>query len=348
MVDHPYASITQFLLAAAAFVVVVLGMQMAESILVPFLLALFLAVITASPFFWLKRVGVPAPLAMLAVIVVMVGFVLGIVVLVSTSLSGFLQALPRYQALLADLTRDAVQFLERFGVDISFQVFSEYFDPGVVMQLAANTFTALSNVLTNVLLIVVMVIIMLVESMSFPDKLRAALKNPEPTLKFFDRFNDTIEQYVLIKTVLNLVSGALIALWLTFLGVDFPMLWGLLVFLLNFIPNFGAFIAAVPAILLSLVELGWGNALLTLGGYAVVNLTMGNLIEPRFMGRGMGLSVLVVFLSLVFWGWVLGPVGMVLSVPLTMTVKIGLEAHPQTRWLAILLDGRAPAPASPG
>lgn len=339
---HSYSSITQFLLAAASFVVLIIGMQMAESILVPFLLALFLAVITASPFFWLKRKGCPALLAMLIVIVVMVGFVLGVVLLVSTSLTGFLQQLPQYQEHITDLTRDLVLMLEKMGFDISFQFVSEYFDPGVVMQLAANTFTALSGVLTNVFLIVVMVIIILVESMTFPDKLQAALKNPQRYLEFIDKFNDTIESYVLIKTTLNLITGGAVAVLLSVLGVDFPLLWGLLAFLLNYIPNFGAFIAAVPAILLGLVELGWGSALLTALGYVVINGLMGNFIEPRFMGRGMGLSVLVVFLSLVFWGWVLGPVGMLLSVPLTMTFKIALEASPHTRWLAILLDAKAP------
>jgi len=337
-----YSSITQFLLAAASFVVLIIGMQMAESILVPFLLSLFLAVITASPFFWLKRKGCPAPLAMLIVIVIMVGFVLGVVMLVSTSLAGFLQQLPQYQAHITELTRELVLVLENMGFDVSFQIVSEYFDPGVVMQLAANTFTALSSVLTNVFLILVMVIIILVESMSFPDKLRVALEDPQRYLEFFEKFNDTIENYVLIKTTLNLVTGAAIAVLLSFIGVDFPFLWGFLAFLLNYIPNFGALIASIPAILLGLVELGWGTALVTALGYVLINGLMGNLVEPRFMGRSMGLSVLVVFLSLVFWGWVLGPVGMLLSVPLTMTFKIALEASPQTRWLAILLDTKAP------
>jgi len=128
-----------------------------------------------------------------------------------------------------------------------------------------------------------------------------------------------------------------VALWMIFVGVKFPLLWGLLAFLLNYVPNIGSIIAAVPAVLFALVDLGLGAAAWTAGGFLVINTVVGNAIEPRFMGRGLGLSTLVVFLSLVFWGWVFGPVGMFLSVPLTITAKIALDSNANTRWLAILL-----------
>ena len=135
----------------------------------------------------------------------------------------------------------------------------------------------------------------------------------------------------------SLATGVLISLWLFILGVDFPLLWGLLAFLLNFIPNIGSIIAAVPAVLLATIQLGWLHALGTGLGFLAVNIVMGSVVEPKFMGRGLGLSTLVVFLSLIFWGWVLGPVGMLLSVPLTITVKLALDSNEDTRWMAILL-----------
>ena len=134
------------------------------------------------------------------------------------------------------------------------------------------------------------------------------------------------------------------------------MLWGLLAFLLNYVPNIGSVIAAVPAVLFAAVQLGPGAALWAAAGYLVMNVAVGSILEPRFMGRGLGLSALVVFLSLVFWGWVLGPVGMFLSVPLTMMIKIALDSHPDTHWIAVLLGpegaaaeelaARAPEPDS--
>jgi predicted PurR-regulated permease PerM len=146
--------------------------------------------------------------------------------------------------------------------------------------------------------------------------------------------------------MVSLATGVLVAVWLVVLGLDYPLLWGLLAFLLNYVPNIGSIIAAVPAVLLAVVQLGILRALLVAAGFLVVNLVMGGAVEPRFMGRGLGLSTLVVFLSLLFWGWLLGPVGMLLSVPLTMTVKIALDSREDTRWAAVLL-GAATAPAVP-
>jgi predicted PurR-regulated permease PerM len=338
MIDA-YSGAMRFLLGTASFVVIVMGMQMAESILVPFLLALFLAVIAASPFSWLKRHNVPSALAMVLVIVVMVGFVLGIGLLIGNSINVFLTQLPVYEERLTSLFRDLVGLVEQFGVDISFPVVQEYFNPGVLMEWAGTSLQALSGVLTNLALILIMVIIIMVESLSFSDKLKVAMKDPKPYLDFIGKFNDTIENYVLLKTTLNLISAVLITIMVFLIGVDFPILWGVAAFLLNFIPSFGAILAAVPPILLGLVELGWGAAAVTALGYTVIGGVMGNVVEPRFMGRGMGLSILVVFMSLVFWGWVLGPVGMLLSVPLTMTFKLALEANPNTQWISIMLDG---------
>ena len=181
------------------------------------------------------------------------------------------------------------------------------------------------------------VVFILLEAASFPAKLQAIKGAPDASLNRWERFLNDVKQYMAIKTWISLATGVLVAAWTAVLGVDFPLLWGLLAFALNYVPNIGSIIAAVPAVLLALVQLGLFKALLTAGGYVTVNLIMGNAVEPRFMGRGLGLSTLVVFLSLLFWGWVLGPVGMLLSVPLTITAKIALDSSEETRWLAILL-----------
>jgi predicted PurR-regulated permease PerM len=153
-----------------------------------------------------------------------------------------------------------------------------------------------------------------------------------------------MKRYVVIQTGVSLVTGILIGSWLAILGVDFPVLWGLMAFLLNFIPNLGSIIAAIPAILLTLVQLGMGHAALAAAGYVVISFMIGNVVQPRLMGRGLGLSTLVVFLSLLFWGSLLGLVGMVLSVPITMAFKIAFESNESTRWIAVLL-GPEPSPA---
>ena len=146
-----------------------------------------------------------------------------------------------------------------------------------------------------------------------------------------------MRHYIGIKTISSLVTGVLIGLTLWLIGVDYPVLWGLLAFMLNFVPSIGSIIAAVPAILLALVQLGIPVALLVGVVFLVVNIAIGSFIEPRFLGKGLGLSIMVVFFSLIFWGWVLGPVGMLLSVPLTITVKLALDSNPDTRWIGHLL-----------
>jgi predicted PurR-regulated permease PerM len=136
---------------------------------------------------------------------------------------------------------------------------------------------------------------------------------------------------------MSLATGIAVFILLVVVGVNYAVLWGLLAFFLNYVPNIGSIIAAIPAVLLALIQLGFVESVIVAAGFVIINLLVGNVIEPRFMGRGLGLSTLVVFLSLIFWGWVLGPVGMLLSVPLTMTAKIALDSREETRWIATLL-----------
>ena len=200
--------------------------------------------------------------------------------------------------------------------------------------------------LSNGFLILLTVIFILAEAWTFPRKLRTVLDDPERDLPHFERFAENINRYIAIKTTVSIATGAFVSLALWIIGVDHAILWGLLAFLLNYVPTIGSAIAAVPPVLLALIQLGGGHALAVAAVFVVVNVVMGNVVEPRFMGRSLGLSTLAVFLSLVFWGWMLGPVGTMLSVPLTMTAKIALEANPATAWLAHLLDPvRKPQPA---
>ena len=327
----------RFLITAACFVIVVAGMRAAEPIIVPFLLSAFLAVICTSPLFWLKRKGIPTGIAVVIVLlgIMMIGLIM--IVLIGTSLQDFSDALPSYQAHLQQETAKLFAWLENRGVDMSNRALLKHIDPGSAMQFFAGTLDDFTKILTNAFLIVLMVIFILLEISGFPNKLRAALGNTESSFKDLSKITDGIKRYMAIKTLTSLATGIFIAIWLAILGVDYPVLWGLVAFLLNYVPNIGSIIAAVPAVLLAFIQLGVGYVLLTVLGYLVVNGVIGNVIEPRVMGRGMGLSTLVVFISLVFWGWVLGPVGMFLSVPLTLIVKIGLEHNEDTRWIAVLL-----------
>jgi len=337
----------RFLIVTACCVVVIAGMRAAEQLLVPFLLATFIAVICAPSMNWMRHRGIPTGLAMLAILGVVVVFCFGLVVLVGSSINEFSESVPEYQARLQGLLGQLLGLADKLGIKVSSDVILEYFDPGVAMQIVSNVLKQFGGVMTNAFLILLTVAFMLGEAAVFSDKLTAVMDDPENSRSHIDHFRNTVNQYMALKTWVSLLTGGVIALWLWILGVDFPLLWGTLAFLLNYVPNLGSILAAIPPVLLALVQLGVGPAVATGAGFIAVNMIVGNVIEPRFMGRGLDLSTLVVFFSLVFWGWVLGPVGMLLSVPLTMTVKIALESHEDSRWLGVLLGSSAPEPDTP-
>ncbi len=330
------------ILVAAAFVILIAGIRAAAAIVIPFLLSIFIAVLCAPPVFWLTGRKVPTAIAVLLVISTALGSGVLIGGIAGASIDNFSQRLPAYQQRLrAEFEGYATWVkqlgLERYGIDVSFDALEDVIDPAAAMDIAGNALKEIGNFLKNMLLILLTVIFILLEASGFRAKLDAAFGNGRSTFSGFAAFAAGVKHYLAIKTAVSFLTGLVITLWLWILGVDFPVLWGLLALLFNYIPNIGSIIAAVPAVLLAFIQYGGGGALLAVGGYTVVNVVMGNLIEPKFMGEGLGLSPLVVFLSLVFWGWLLGIVGMLLSIPLTITVKIALENNPDTRWASILL-----------
>jgi len=335
MTSRPAA--LRFFLGMAAFVVVIAGMKTAQSIIVPFLLAAFISIISAPYLNWLNRKGMPMPLALLVIILVIVAAGVALAALLGTSLDAFSQALPSYQDRLQGKVVELAQWLGEQGIDVSGQTFLSFLNPGSAMALASGLLKGLGNVLTNAFLILLTVIFILMEASSFPVKLRMALGSPDHALTETYTVLNNIKRYMSIKLLTSALTGALVAAGLSIMGVDFPVLWGFFAFLLNFIPNIGSIIAAIPAVLLALLQFGVGGALGVAALYLVTNVAIGSVLEPRWMGNQLGVSPLIVFVSLVFWGWVFGPVGMFLSVPLTISVQIALASRDDTRWIAVLL-----------
>lgn len=342
----------RFMLLAACFVVVVAGMKAAGAILVPFLLSIFIALIFSPFLFWMQGKGVRQGISILIILIaiVLVASLLGR--LVGTSVNEFLGEQNDLQSKLAERSAPLIAWLETKGVDVTDENIRELLNPGKAIQMAQNTLVALQGMIKFVFLILLTVVFILLEASGFPRKLQTAFgEESNEALTGFTQFAASVKRYLAIKTIFSAVTGILIWLWLTILRVDFALVWGLLAFLLNYIPNIGSILAAVPAVLVALVLKDTGGAVLTAAGFLVVNLVLGSIIEPRFMGRGLGLSTLVVFLSLIFWGWVLGPVGMLLSVPLTMVLKIAMASNERTQWISILLgsdtSGKPSVPAEP-
>ena len=328
---------SNLLLNLAAVVIVLAGIKLSGPVVVPLLISLFIAMIAAPPVFWLEKRRVPAVIAVLGVVGVIVSFATLIGMVVAGSIDDFLAALPGYQARFRGELAGVVPVAQTLGIPVDLKTLQELIDPGAAMGLVSNLLSGLGGVLTNSFLILLLVIFILLEASSLPTKVRSALKAPEATLNRFAELASKMNTYLAIKTWVSLGTGVSAATLCYLTGVDFPLVLGLLAFLLNYIPNIGSILAAIPAVVLAFLELGTGTALGIGVGYFVINTVFGNIIEPRFQGRGVGLSTFVVFFSLVFWGWLLGSVGMLLSIPLTMSLKIALDAYDETRWLARLL-----------
>jgi len=325
-------------------VVIIYGMQFAKALLIPFLLAAFIALITVRPMLWMQKKGVPAVIAAL-MIVVLVMLILAVVgTVVGRSIAEFTAALPSYQARLDTLVSEVLAFMaEHLNGDDSIQDLGDLINPGRVMGFVTVFLNAMRGVLTSVFLIFFTVVFILLEASQLKVKIEAAFGDRSGMLAGPRAFLINLGRYLGIKTLVSCATGFLAWLLTWSIGVDFPLLWGMLAFLLNYVPTIGSIIAAVPAILLALIQLGPGEALGVLLGFVTINLSFGNLIEPRLMGYGVGISPLVVFVGLIFWYWVFGPVGMLLSVPLTMVVKLMLEGDEETRWIAILLGSERDA-----
>jgi predicted PurR-regulated permease PerM len=332
------------LIQLAAFVIVVAGLKAAQDIVLMVLVSGFIAVTVAPPIFLLERKGVPFMLALALVMAAVIGVFGTMAGVIGASVNEFTAQLPLYEERARAGIAKATSFVADYGVRLELeQELQDLLDPGQVMSLAAGLFTGLGGLLANSLLIFIMVIFLLLEVSTFPTKLQIAFHDRGKTVGRFRQLGAGVNRYLVIKTWVSLVTGVMAGVLCWAIGVDFALLWGLLAFLLNYVPNIGSVIAAIPPVLLALVQLGLGPALAVLVGYLLINNVLGNFVEPRFMGEGLGLSAFAVLLSLVFWGWVLGPVGMLLSIPLTMAVKIAMEEHPNTRWLALLLGSGAAA-----
>jgi AI-2 transport protein TqsA len=332
-----FTSAARFLLVAGAFVVVVAGLKAASTMVTLFLLSAFIAMLLVPPLKYMQSHGMPTWAAMLLIVAVLVGAGGAVLAMFAGSVNEFNASLPIYQQRVRVMSGELVTWLDGVGVHVSRESLNALFDPMRIFGFAGELIRGLGALLTNAFMILLTVMFMLFEANSLPSKLRAALRTPEASLDHLREVMFTINRYMFIKACISLVTGLLIWAWLSFLGVAYAAMWGMLAFLLNFVPTIGSIIAAVPAVLLALIKLGIDDALLATLGFMVVNIIIGNFIEPRVMGRGLGLSTLVVFLSLVFWGFVLGPAGMFLSVPLTMALKIAFGASPQTYPIAIML-----------
>ena len=316
-------------------VIILSGIRFAADIIVPFILALFIAVVLNPVVQRMVKLRIPRVFAVSLLIVIIVMLMVLLLAYLGTSLNELARTLPQYRSSLVIPLKNLEPWLQRAGIGVSVDELVKYIDPNAAMTLVTNLLAQLSNAMSSIFLLLLTVVFMLLEVPQLPNKLKQMMSRPIEGMAAIQRAIHSVSHYLVLKTAISIVTGLVAWGMLAALDVRFAFVWGLLAFALNYIPNIGSVLAAIAQVL---VFSGLYDALVVLAGYLVINLVFGNILEPRIMGRGLGLSTLVVFLSLIFWGWLLGPVGMLLSVPLTIIVKIALEQTNGGQSIAVLLS----------
>ena len=322
----------------AAGVVVVAGLKLGAPVLVPVAFALFLAILTLPLLNWLVARRWPAFLAVLVTMLLLAAVATLFGLLFLGSVGELREVGPHYYAQLNERISYTVDWWQAKGISILDWVPAKWREPETLADLAGGTVKGLLHLLSQTTIVLLTLVFILFEALVVPRKLaRLPLRLREP-LSRFGAVSRELQRYLLIKTAMSALIAIVIGLWVALLGVDFPVLCALIAFVCHFIPNIGAVLAAAPAMLFAFIQYDLIQAIVVGAGYLVIGTLLGNLAEPALLGRRLGMSTLVVFLSLIFWGWLWGPVGMLLSVPLTVTIKILLERSATWGWVAILLD----------
>lgn len=325
------------LLATASLVVIIAGLRAAESILVPLLFAVFLGILGSAPLMWLQRRGVPKPLSVLSVALSIIAVFAMVGALLGNSLNTFTSELPQYRSRLEALLPSLTDYLAAYGVELSLTQSLEGFGVGQFLDLFGRTVRGVASALSSTLFVFICMTFILVEAAEIRGKITQVLHTSVDLTRIRGIGGD-VQKYLIIKTFTSMLTGIAVGGWVWVMGGEFALLWGLVAFLFNYVPIVGSIIASIPAILLSLVSFGVPHALALAVGYIVINVGISNFFEPILMGRRLGLSPLVILLSLLFWGWIWGPAGMLLSVPLTMILKIALEYTSDLQWVAKLME----------
>ncbi|OED43700.1 hypothetical protein ACH42_09475 [Endozoicomonas sp. (ex Bugula neritina AB1)] len=321
----------------ASLVIIIAGIKLGDALVAPLLLSLFITLLIHPVVEYLARFHIPRILGITFTLTAFVLFMVVFVGIIGQTSEDFSAALPGYKEQLVTTLKGVQVLLTERGIQVDLHTIATSLDSSSLVGLFTDMLGKLGSTMSYMLLILLMVVFMLIEAPILSNKIKATMKNSEHTLPNINRFVLSFNRYIALKTIISFITGLLVTAMLWIKGVNFYVLWGLMAFLMNFIPNIGSILAAIPGVLLTLLQLGGADALIISAGYISINIIIGNVLEPKIMGQGLGLSPLVVFLSLIIWGWLLGPVGMLLSVPLTICIRIMMESSTYWKKVAILL-----------
>jgi len=322
----------------ASIIIILAGIKTASEIIIILFLAIFISSIISSIVSLFEQKKIPKIFSYIFILGVFTLISLMLYYIINISLKDFISNLPKYEEQLKTTIISSISFVESYGYSIDKQTILDTLNFSSFFGITTNVIGSIGTFLSKFLLIIIGIAFILAESKSLEKKLKIIFDKDGKKLEHFYLFSNNIQKYFLVKTTTSFLTGLLVAISLIFLDIDYPILWGVIAMLFNFIPVVGSIIAAIPAVLLSFVSADLNTTIILIVLYVVINISISNIIEPKFMGKELGLSPLVIFFSLILWGWILGIVGMFLAVPITMTLKIAFDSNKATKWISILMS----------
>lgn len=322
----------------AAVMIILSGIKAASGLIAPFLMAIFVAIVCSPSLSFLRGRGVPNSIALIVVLLGVGLFGAMLVAWLSGSLAELSSTLPNYKIKLTVLYQDFRAWLSGWNIAIPEPQSLSLLSPDSLVIMLNRLLNGLSGLIGDALIVFIAVLFLLVDAVYFPEKLKSVLNDPDKSMPHFAYFTKTVVHYLALKSVASGITAVCVAALLWFFDFELIVLWTILAFFLNFIPYLGSAIAAIAPIFIGLIDHSWVVAVSVTIGYIAINILVGQIIETRLIGNKLNLSSFVVFVSLTFWGWILGPVGMFLSIPLTMLVLIALQSSDATKRYAVLLQ----------
>jgi len=309
----------------AYIILVMAGMKLAAPIINLILLALLLAGSVMPVIIWMIKKRLPKPIAILTIILILVISTVIIGSVVSAAVVGIAQKVPHYESQLVNLKNSSVEFFAGLGLDISELTSVEELRPRNVLQVATNFLAGIISTFSNFALVFLMIVFLLIDAADLRYKIDKGDKEiTKGWLKIEELFIE-IRKYISISAFTGLLTALGNLVLLLIVGVDFPVLWAFLSFLFSFIPSIGFLLSVLPPALLALLDLGMTESIVVLGGFIVINAIIENVVKPKVMGEELNLSLSMIFISLIIWAWILGAIGAILAIPLTITVMKAWE-----------------------
>jgi len=330
--------INQVFIFTATSLITLFLLKAASDIVVPFLISISVAIVLSPLFTYLESKHIPKGASLVVVILLSLLPIVLFGGYVADEAKAFAA---NYQTIKASFLQSIQSFanhLNHLGISVNEAKIKAVLEKSNIGEILKNLATQANNQFSNLFLIFFMVAFMLMESKYFYDKMLRIANAYNVDSHLFIEILEKIKSYFIIKVKTSLVTAVWVLAVLWFYDIPYFFMWAVLAFFLNFIPVIGSILAAIPAVALALLDYGLMTTVWVAMWYLIINMVIGNILEPKIMGKGLGLSALVIFLSMTFWGWIFGPTGMILSVPLTMIIQYLFDQYKETQWIALLLS----------